>query len=102
MKYYVWLRTKNVQFSFNDLFFRQTNDVAMRSPLGPIFPNIVVGYFENSLISRNQSKPFAYCSYVSLLYFHPNMMKKFFTMLKNTRKCKIFIVEEKSPEKSIF
>ena len=57
------MATKNVQFSFNDLIFRQIDSVAMGSPLGPILANIFVGYYENNLLSLDNSKPLAYYRY---------------------------------------
>ena len=54
------MAAKNVQFSFDDLMFRQTDSEATGSPSGPIFPNIFVAYNENSLLSLHNSKPLAY------------------------------------------
>ena len=34
--------TSSVEFSFNDSMYRQTDDVAMGSPLGPALANIFV------------------------------------------------------------
>ena len=38
------LETSGVEFSFNDVMYRQVNGVAMGSPLGPALANIFVGY----------------------------------------------------------
>ena len=38
------LATSGVEFSFNDIMYRQVNGVAMGSPLGPALANIFVGY----------------------------------------------------------
>ena len=52
--------------------------VAMGSPLGPILANIFVGYYENSLLSLDNSKPLAYYRYVDYIncYFKQNINKK--------------------------
>ena len=41
------MATENVQFSFNNLFFRQTDAVAIGSSLGLILANIFIRYYEN-------------------------------------------------------
>ena len=41
--------TAEVEFSFNDVLYRQIDGVAMGSPLGPILANIFVGYCESRL-----------------------------------------------------
>ena len=43
--------TKSVEFSFNNVVYRQINGVAMGSPLGPALANNFVGYY-NSLLFR--------------------------------------------------
>ena len=39
----------NVQFLFNGIFYRQTDGVAMGSPLGPILADIFVGFIESQV-----------------------------------------------------
>lgn len=43
------LCTCNVQFLFNNVFYRQTDGVAMGSALGPLFANVFMGHIERLL-----------------------------------------------------
>ena len=55
--------TTSVEFSFNNIMFRQIDGVAMGSPLDPALANIFVGYYESKLFNEI-SKPTVYCRYV--------------------------------------
>ena len=55
--------TFSVEFSFNDITYKQTDRVAMASPLGPVLADIFVGYFEENLFSQTQ-KTLSYFRYV--------------------------------------
>ena len=46
-----------VEFSFNNTMNKQTDGVAMGSPLGPALANIFVGYYEEKLFSQRQKHP---------------------------------------------
>ena len=61
--------TSGVEFSFNDVMFRQIDGVAMGSPLGPVLANIFVGYCESLIPSS--SYPPLYCRFMddSFAYF---------------------------------
>jgi hypothetical protein len=54
------LATSSIEFSFNGDMFRQTDGVAMGSPLGPTLANIIMGYLEENYFRSNQ-KPLVYC-----------------------------------------
>ena len=41
--------TLGVEFSFNDIMYKQVDGVAMGSPLGPVLANIFVGYCESRI-----------------------------------------------------
>ena len=78
--------------------------VAMGSPLGPILANIFVGYYENNLLSLDNSKPLAYYRYfddVFAIFPSKNNVNNFFTLLDKMHKCIVFTVEEEYSEKKI-
>ena len=49
--------TSSVKFSFNNTMHKQTDGVAMGSPLGLALANIFVGYHEEKLFSQTQKPP---------------------------------------------
>ena len=51
--------TSTVEFSFDNIIYRQIDGAAMSSPLGPALANIFVGYYEKKLFSEI-SKPAVY------------------------------------------
>ena len=55
--------TSGVEFSFNDIMYKQTDGVAMGSSLGPALANIFVGFYKEKLFSQ-KSKPSTYFRYV--------------------------------------
>ena len=92
-------------FSFNNIMYKQTDGVAMGSPLDPALANIFVGYYEEKLFSQTQ-KPSTYFRYVDdtfaifdheakadefltkLNCLHPSLR---FTFEKEKRKCLSFL-----------
>ena len=56
--------TTSVEFSFNNIMYRQIDGVAVGSPLGPALAHIFVGYYESKLFNKI-SKPTVYCRYVN-------------------------------------
>ena len=55
--------TSSVEFSFHNTMYKQTDGLAMGSPLGQALANIFVGYNEEKLFSQTQ-KPPTYFKYV--------------------------------------
>ena len=71
--------TTSVEFSFNNIMYKQIDGVAMGSPLGPALANIFVGYYESKLFNKI-SKPTVYCCYVDDTFslFHKKLNSKNF------------------------
>ena len=47
-----------VEFSFNNTMYRQTDGIAMSSPLGPVLADIFIGYNENKLFDFSVKSQF--------------------------------------------
>ena len=77
--------TKSVEFSFNNVMYKQTDGVAMGSPLGPAPANNFVGYYENKLLTSVE-KPLLYTRYVYdtfAIFSSETEADKFFTALNS-------------------
>ena len=58
----VLMLTSGVEFSFDDVMYRQIDGVSMGSPLGPVLANIFVGFYESE-VPKSSWPPF-YCRFV--------------------------------------
>ena len=75
--------TSGVEFSFNDIMYKQTDGVAMGSPLGPALANIFVGFYEEKFFSQI-SEPSTYFRYVDdtfAIFRNEEESKNFFNQL---------------------
>ena len=72
------LATSSTEFSFNENMYRQSDGVAMGSPLGPTLANIFMGYLEENYFSTNV-EPLMYVRYVD----------DCFILLKNEDDCRV-------------
>ena len=52
MRDLILLCTKNVHFTFNNDLYKQTDGVAMDSPLGPVLAGIIMVELENYIVTR--------------------------------------------------
>ena len=52
------MATSGVKFCFNNTMYRQTDDIAMGSPLSLVLTNIFVGYIENKLFDFSAKQQF--------------------------------------------
>ena len=65
--------TTSVEFSFNNIMYRQIDGVGMDSPLCPALENIFVGYYESSFLIKFQNLPY---TVVTLMTPFPLLRKK--------------------------
>ena len=66
--------TSTVEFSFNNIMYRQVDGVAMGSPLGPALAIIFVGYYEKNFFLKYPNLPCT--SDTSMTLFSSFKMKK--------------------------
>ena len=97
--------TSSVEFSFNSTVYKQTDGVAMGSPLGPALANIFVRYYEEKLFSQTQKPPtyFRFVDDTFAIFDHEAEADEFLTKLnclhpslkftfeKEKRKCLPFL-----------
>ena len=60
--------TSGVEFSFDDVMYRQTDGVAMGSPLGPVLADVFVGWCESRI--PDEAWPQMYCRFVDDSFPH--------------------------------
>ena len=92
----------SVEFSFNNIMYKQTDGVAMGSPLGPALANIFAGYYEEKLFSQTQKPPtyFRYVGDTFAIFNHEAEANEFLTKL-NCRYPSFKFTFEKEKEKCL-
>ena len=90
--------TKGVEFSFDGVMFKQTDGVAMGSPLGPVLANIFVGYLEQKLNIDDWEELLLYRRYVDdtfSLHLEEEQSLRFCEDLNNLHPALVFPVTNK-------
>ena len=64
MRDLILLCTKNVHFTFNKYIYKQTDGVAMGSPLGPVLEGIIIVELENTMVPRIRNQLYFWRRYV--------------------------------------
>ena len=88
--------TSGVEFSFNDIMYKQTDGVAMGSPLGPALANIFRGFYEEKLLSQI-SKPSTYFRYIDdtfAMFSNEEKSENFFNQLNSLHPSLKFTLEK--------
>ena len=87
----------SLEFSFNNTMYKQTDGVAMGSPLGPALANIFVGYYEEKLFSQVQKPPiyFRYVDDTFAIFDHEAEADEFLTKLNCLHPSLKFTFEKK-------
>ena len=75
--------TSSVEFSFSNAMYKQTDGVAMGSPLSPSLANIFEEYYEEKLFSQTQKLPtyFRYVDDTFAIFDHKAEVDEFLTKL---------------------
>ena len=60
-KHLINFAISSVEFSFNNIMYRQIDGLAMGSSLGPMLANIFVGFCESNLFNKIDPPPMYYC-----------------------------------------
>ena len=88
LKQLLCLATKESYFIFNGLLYKQIDDVAMGSPLGPFLANAFLSYYEKNWLNNcpHRFKPVFYRRYVDdiFLLFKSNDHLKYFQDFLNS------------------
>ena len=96
--------TSSVEFSFNNTIYKQTDGVAMGSPLGPVLANIFVRYYEEKLFPETQKPPtyFRYVNDTFAIFDHEAEANKFLTKLNCLHPFLKFTINQSSKMSLIF
>ena len=90
------LATKSVSFSFNDSMYRQVDEISIGFPLGPILPNIFVGFNEKQLFEKF-TKPYIYLRFMDdtfACFSSCNEASSFFQRLNDLHPSLTFTMDE--------
>ena len=101
------LVVKSSCFVFNDTYYQQLDGVAMGSPLGPIFANLFLVYYEHNWLKNCplQFKPKfyrRYFDYIFLMFENKEHVKKFFRYMNSRHRNIKFTFEEEQDNKISF
>ena len=98
------MATSGAEFSFNNTMYRQSDGIAMDSPLNPVLANIFVGYNENKLFDFSV-KPQFYKRYVDdtfAIFENEAECNEFFNILNSLNPALKFTSEKKESESLAF
>ena len=89
-KHLINFAISSVEFSFNNIMYRQIDGVAIRSSLGPALANIFVGFCEANLFNRIDCPP---------MYYH--YVDDTFCLFKNEKDADSFLIQLNSMHSSL-
>ena len=101
------LSTQESYFMFNDILYKQKDDVAMGSPLGPTMANVFLSFYEMKWLEQcpNEFKPVFYRRYVDdifVLFESAEHLSKFRAYLNTCHPNMSFSFEQEINDKLSF